>query len=256
VRRTLLERLVARTNPRWIESFAPVPYEIGPGLWSVDRLLEIPLGPRLGTRTLLVELPEGGVLAWSPVPLGGALRELVETRGGARFLVAPNSFHYLGIGDWQRAFPSAESWLAPGLLARVAGAAGRELHEGAATPFAALLPHCVLDCGRGVSEVAFLHAPSRTLLLVDSAFNVRHVARRRDRLVWAAAGVLGRFGPTPTARAFLLRDRAAVGAWIERLCAWPFERVVMAHGEPLGAGPSELRAAFVRYLDDASRRAA
>ena len=84
MRRTLLERLVARTNPRWIESFAPVPYEIRPGLWSVDRLLEIPLGPRLGTRALLIDLPEGGVLAWSPVPLGGALRELVETRGGAR----------------------------------------------------------------------------------------------------------------------------------------------------------------------------
>jgi hypothetical protein len=257
VRRTLLERLIARAHPRWIESFAPVPYEIAPGLRSVDRLLEIPLGPRLGTRALLIDLPDGGVLAWSPVPLGDALRELVETRGGARFLVAPNSFHYLGIADWQRAFPSAESWLAPGLPARVANApAGRELHEGAATPFAALLPHRALDCGRGVSEVAFLHAPSRTLLLVDSAFNLRHVDRRRDRLAWAAAGVLGRFGPTPTARAFLLRERAAVGAWIERLCAWPFERVVVAHGEPLGAGPRELRAAFVRYLDDASRRGA
>jgi hypothetical protein len=211
--------------------------------------MEIPLGPRLGTRALLVELPEGGMLAWSPVPLGDSLRDFVAARGGARFLVAPNSFHYLGLGDWQRAFPHAECWLAPGLPARVPSApAGRELHAGAATPFSALLPHRVLDCGRGVSEVAFLHAPSRTLLLVDSAFNLRHMGRKRDRLLWGAAGVLGRFGPTPTARAFLLRERRAVGAWIETLCAWDFERVVMAHGEPLGAGPRELRAAFARYL--------
>jgi hypothetical protein len=183
------------------------------------------------------------------VPLGDALRELVAARGGARFLVAPNSFHYLGLADWRRAFPAAECWLAPGLPARVPDVgAGRELNEGASTPFGATLPHRVLDCGRGVTEVAFLHAPSRTLLLVDSAFNVRHLDRWRDRLVWAAAGVLGRFGPTPTARAFLLRERTAVGAWVETLCAWPFERVVMAHGEPLAASPRELRAAFARYL--------
>ncbi len=247
--RRWLERAIAGAQPRWVASFAPVPYEIAPGLWSVDRLLEIPWGPRLGTRALLVDLPDGGVLAWSPVPLGDALRELVAARGGVRFLVAPNSFHYLGLADWRRAFPAAECWLAPGLPARVpAVGAGRELNDGAATPFGATLPHRVLDCGRGVTEVAFLHAPSRTLLLVDSAFNVLHLDRWRDRLVWAAAGVLGRFGPTPTARAFLLRERTAVGAWVERLCAWPFERMVMAHGEPLTASPRELRAAFARYL--------
>jgi hypothetical protein len=248
--RSLLERGVAGTRPRWIESHAPAPYEIASGLWSVDRLLGIGAGPRLGTRALLADLPEGGVLAWSPVPLGDRLREFVLSRGGARFLVAPNSFHYLGLAEWQRAFPDAEVWLAPGLPARVGAAlpAGRELVENAATPFAATLPHRVLDCGRGVTEVAFLHAPSRTLLLADSAFNVVHLERWRDRAVWSALGVLGRFGPTPTARAFLLRDRAAVAAWIQALCQWPFERVVVAHGEPLGAGPRELRQAFGRYL--------
>jgi len=30
----------------------------------------------------------------------------------------------------------------------------------------------VLDCGRGVAEVAFLHALSRTLLLCDGSFNL------------------------------------------------------------------------------------
>jgi hypothetical protein len=247
--RSFLERAIARSQPSWIAAHAPPPHEIAPGLWSVDRLLGIRRGPRLGTRALLVDLPERGVLAWSPVPLCDALREFVAARGGARFLVAPNSFHYLGLAEWQRSFPSAESWLAPGLPARVANApAGRELREGSATPFAAELAHRVLDCGRGVTEVAFFHARSRTLLIVDSAFNVRALERRRDRAIWRTLGVLGRFGPTPTARAFLLRDRAAVRAWIETLCKWPFERIVMAHGEPLEAGPRELRAAFGSYL--------
>jgi hypothetical protein len=250
VSRTLIERVVALGKPSWIASFDPAPREIAPGLWSVDRLLGVPLGPRLGTRALLVDLPEGGVLVWSPVPLSDALREFVRTRGGARFLVAPNSFHYLGVGEWKRAFPGAEVWLSPGLRARVGDSVpeGRELLEGAVTPFAAAFPHRALDCHRGVTEVAFLHAASRTLALVDSSFNVRSAERWIDRLVWRSYGALGRFGPTPTAHLFLLRDRAAVAAWIEALCGWPFERVVMAHGEPLDAGPSELRAAFARYL--------
>lgn len=248
--RGLLERVIARSRPSWLDSPAPAPRELAHGLWSVDRVIGIPAGPRLGTRALLVELPGGGVLAWSPVPLSDALRAFVETRGGARFLVAPNSFHYLGLAEWQRAFPSASCWLAPGLPARVGAAvpAGHELLDGADTPFAPALPHRVLDCGRGVSEVALFHAASRTLLIVDSAFNVQRPERWQDRLAWGALGVLGHFGPTPTSRTFLLRDRAAVAGWIEALCAWPFARVAMAHGEPLAGGPRELRAAFARYL--------
>jgi hypothetical protein len=247
--RSLIDRVVARGKPAWLPG-APEPREIAPGLWSVDRLLGIGAGPRLGTRALLVDLPGGGVLVWSPVPLGDALRDFVRARGGARFLVAPNSFHYLAIAEWKRAFPEAAVWLSPGLRARVGDAVpeGHELLDGSATPFAAALPHRALDCRRGVTEVAFFHAPSRTLALVDSSFNLRSADRWIDRFVWGAYGALGRFGPTPTAHLFLLRDRAVVAAWIEGLCAWPFERVVMAHGEPLAAGPSELRAAFARYL--------
>jgi len=199
---------------------------------------------------LLVALPAGGVLAWSPVPLDAALRDFVLARGGARYLVAPNSFHYLGLAEWKPAFPAAAIWFAPGLRARKpAVPAGEELQTGASTPFAETLPHRALDCGRGVTEVAFLHAPSRTLMLVDSAFNLTPPARWLGRL--AARLVLGipfRFGPTRSARLLLLRDRAVVAAWIDALCGWDFERIVMAHGEPLAAGPRELRAAFARYL--------
>ena len=208
--------------------------------------------PRIGTRALLVQLPEGGLLAWSPVPLGdptGALHEFVAARGGARFLIAPNSFHYLGLAAWKRAFPEAAIWLAPGLAARKQDVpAGEELRAGAGTPFADVLRHCLLDCGRGVTEVAFLHAPSRSLLLADSAFNLSRPARWLDRVGARLLGIPLRFGPTRSARLLLLRDRASVRAWIDALCAWDFERIVMAHGEPLAAGPRELREAFARYL--------
>ena len=245
-----LERVVALSKPSWLASHAPPPRELGPGLWSVDRLLGIPAGPRLPARALLVDLPEGGVLAWSPVPLGDALRAFVQARGGARFLVAPNSMHYLGLAEWKRAFPDAEIWLAPGLPARIADVPrGRELLEGAATLFSGTLPHRVLDCGHGITEVAFFHARSRTLLLVDTSFNLHPPARALDRIGARLLGIPFRFGPTRSAKLIILRDRAVIAAWIEQLCAWDFSRIAMAHGEPLEAGPRELRAAFARWLD-------
>jgi hypothetical protein len=248
-KRSWRDRAMARARPRWVDGFAPAPRALAPGLWSVDRRLSIPLGPRLPARGLLVDLPGGGVLAWSPPPLGDALREFVRSRGGARFLIAPNSFHYLGLPEWQRAFPDARAWLAPGLRERRPELPpADELREGAATPFSAIFPHDVLDCGQGIAEVAFLHAPSRTLVLVDASFHLAHLTRARDRLAARLFGIPARFGPSRTGRLFLLRDRAAVAAWIERLCAWDFARIAMAHGDVLDGGPDALREAFRKFL--------
>lgn len=248
-RRGALERLFALGTPSWVAALRPAPREIAPGLWSVDRALGSALGPQFPTRSLLVELPGGGLLIWSPVPLDDSLREFVRARGGARFLVAPNSFHYLGLAEWKRAFPEAALWLAPGLRARCpALPAGVEFANAAPTPFAATFPHRTLDCGRGISEVAFLHTPSRTLVLVDVCFNLQHLPRALDRLAARGLGVWRRFGTTTTARRILLRDRVAVAAWIEQLCEWEFSRIVMAHGDVIDAGPNGLRAAFARHL--------
>lgn len=72
--RGLLERAIAHSEPSWLPG-GPAPGELARGLWSVDRKLGIGMGPRLGTRGLLVDLPGGSVLVWSPVPLCDALRQ-------------------------------------------------------------------------------------------------------------------------------------------------------------------------------------
>ena len=101
----------------------------------------------------------------------------------------------------------------------------------------------------GITEVGFFHARSRTLLLVDTSFNLHPPARALDRIGARLLGIPFRFGPTRSAKLIILRDRAVIAAWIEQLCAWDFSRIAMAHGEPLEAGPRELRTAFARWLD-------
>jgi hypothetical protein len=56
------------------------------------------------------------------------------------------------------------------------------------------------------------------------------------------------FGPTYLER-LLVRDRAAARRSLERILAWDFERVVVAHGAVLESGGREaLRAAYTWLL--------
>jgi hypothetical protein len=241
--------MLALGQPRWDEASRPAPHEIADGLHSIERRFFLPGGVAMPTRSLAVRCPDGALAVLSPLPDDEARRD-VAALGPVRFLVAPNSFHHVGLASWAAAFPDARSFLAPGLRARrpeLPG--GDELAEGAATPFGDVLAHTVLGPLHGVSEVAFLHRPSRTLILTDACFHIREAASARDRLALRMLGAWRRFGPSRTARAILLRDRGEVARFVERLCRWDFRRIVVAHGEPLEpAGPEALCEAFRSYL--------
>jgi hypothetical protein len=243
-----VERALAVGQPRWDETLRPPPRELAEGLYTIERRFFLPGGVALPTRSLAVRCAEGGLCVLAPPPDAEAQRD-VAALGAVRWLVAPNSFHYGGVAGWAACFPEAARLVAPGLPARRPELpAAAEIREGVPLPCAATLSHAVLEAGRGVSEVAFLHRPSRTLILTDACFHVREAARARDRLALRLLGAWQRFGPSRTARAVLLRDRAAAAAWLERLCGWDFGRVVVAHGEPLEpAGPARLREAFRSY---------
>jgi hypothetical protein len=239
-----LERGIGLVQPGWVREHAPAPVALGDGLWSVERRLRLPGGVQLPTRSFVVRAEDGGLAVLSPLPDDAARRD-VAALGPVRWLVAPNSFHYGGLASWAAAFPQARVWLAAGLAARRPELpAGDVLAEGAQPPFAAALAHAVFGPHGGVTEVAFLHRAAATLILTDLCFHVREAPRAQDRLALRALGAWRRFGPSRTARWLLLRDRAAVRDFVERLCRWPFTRIAVAHGEPLEAGPEALRAAF------------
>lgn len=226
--RRLLERIVQRTAPAYVESFRPAPEVVADGLWSLTRQLRIPPGPILPTRTTLIRDAAGGVIVVAPPPPHEETFAAIEALGRVAALVAPNSFHYLYLNDAARRFPDASRYLAPGLGARVS-----DLAEGTEMPSPALgadLEQIVLDSGRGVSEVILYHTASRTLLLTDCAFHLVDVAGVATRLFWRAFGVPAGFGPSRTARLMLLPPREQLAAVLKRVLAWPFERILVAHG--------------------------
>ena len=249
----MLDRMLKRVVARELPDVAPPPYEIAPGLWGLDRELGFPLGMRLPTRSFLVRLDDGGVLILSAPPtLDDATTEAIVELGPVRHIVAPNCFHHVFAPALSQRYPDAALWAAPGLGDRVAGFP--DAHELGAEPAAAwagVLEQVVLQSRPGVSEVLFFHRSSNTLILTDLAFNVARYPRLVDHLVWRVSGIPRGFGPGRTSRRMLLSNRDAARECLQRLLAWPFERIVMAHGDPIEQDSRQrMRAAFATYLED------
>jgi hypothetical protein len=109
--------------------------------------------------------------------------------------------------------------------------------------------------GRLMSEVAMLHAPSRTLLLVDLIENIGDETPRINWLLKACWKLLGMWNvpvPAPEYR-FGWRHRAEARAALEKIVAWDFERIVIAHGDLIEHdAKATAERAWRRYLPQAT----
>lgn len=211
-------------------------------------VLDVPFrmaGMDLGGRMTVLRLPDGGLWLHSPVKLDEDKRKAVDAVGPVRFLVAPNTMHHLALGDWAAAYPSAKVLAPAGLRAkrkdlRIDVELSDMLDVGQSPTVELLLAHGIPK----LEEFAFLHRPSRTLLLTDLAFNIHESPSWLTRTYLKWSGAYGRLAPTKLLKG-MVKDRAALRAWRDRVLQWDFDRVVPCHGQVLERGGREaLRDAF------------
>ncbi len=210
------------------------------GLWTIDHPLRV--GPMpLGTRTTLVRLASGDLCIHSPGPLGDGVREEIDHQGRVAALVAPNCLHHLFLAENAAAWPGAKVFLAPGLQARLGDLPAAETLGGSAPEaWSGVLDQLVVGGAPRMGEVAFLHRPSRTLLLTDLVFNIRQRPPGLARWIMAVNGMVGHFGPSRLARTLFFRDRRALRTSVDRILGWDFDRVIMTHGEVVESGGRSL----------------
>ena len=217
-------------------------------IWVIDHS-DFKLGPgiRVGTRTTLVRLDDGGLWVHSPGPLTEDLIREINALGPVRFLVAPNTFHHLFVSENCTAWPEAKLYLAPGLSEKRKDLSeALELGSDSDPGWSAEVDQCLIEGSPRLGEVVFRHRASRTLILTDWVFNVSRPDSLGARFFFTLTGVLGGVSVSRLIR-FLSRDNAAARRSFECVLQWDFDRIVMAHGEVLEQdGPRCLRDALTR----------
>ena len=224
--------------------------QLHPDLWITDSSLRF-LGLEVGARMTVVRLPGPKLLLHSPIAAAIELVREVEALGPVEYLMAPNRFHHLFVREWQRACPEASVYVAPGLEKKrqdldIAGVLTDEPEPG----WAGTVDQVLMGGVPLANEVVFFHRPSATLIATDLAFNVGSSSPPLTRLAFRLGGAYGRLAPTLLER-LLVRDRTAFRRSLERVLEWPFERVVVAHGEVLErGGRQELARGYSWILGD------
>jgi hypothetical protein len=205
------------------------------------------------TRMTVIRLADGSLFLHSPTAAEDALVEAIGELGDVRFLVAPNRLHHWWIGDWKAQFPNARAYAAPGVRRAAQGrfaAFDADLADEAPAEWKGEIAIAGLT-GAYMTELEFLHRPSRTLVLTDMIENFEpgRVRCRHLRALMRFGGVVDPSGSTPVdLRLTFVGRRRAARRTVEKMLAWRPERVLLAHGRCyLADAKAELRRAF-RWL--------
>jgi len=225
---------------------------VADGVWVDTAPVRIVGMPLTSTMTVL-RLGDGSLLLHSPVAMTPARRAAVDALGPVAHLYAPNLFHHLHLGAWATAYPSARLHAPAGLRRKRPDLRCDRAHGSEADPALARVVDEVHVDGFRLDESVLLHRPSRTLVVADLAHNVGRPSHPWAKLYTRAMGFYGRVGFSRTLRWVAVSDRTALRRSVDALLTLPFERLVVGHGTPIGAGAKDALAAAYAWLPAASR---
>jgi hypothetical protein len=192
------------------------------------------LGIRVNARMTVIRLRDGGVILHSPCPFDEDLARAVRRLGPVRGIVAPGNYHYLFVPGCQQAFPSARTYICPGVERKMPQLRFDEVLDDAAPPlWADEISQLVIRGARIIREVVFCHRPSRTLIVVDVIENIGDATAGTNwilRMWFLLFRMWNR--PAPAPEYWLAwKDKSVARRCFERVLGWDFERVILAHGE-------------------------
>ncbi len=219
--------------------------EFGPNIWVGEGPVVSFLGFPYPTRTAIIRLSDGGLFIWSPIALTPELRQAVDALGPVRFLVSPNKLHHLFLGAWKQAYPQARLFASPGLRKKRSDLIfDANLGDTPDPDWAADIDQVIVKGSPFLTEVVFFHRGSDTAIFTDLIQNFpRDWFKGWKGLVARLDGIVAPHPGAPREwRASFFFKRAEARASLERILAWPIERVLIAHGDPVSSDG----AAFVR----------
>ena len=221
--------------------------EFGRDIWIVEGPEVAVAGFHYPTRMAVIRLAAGGLFVWSPVRLSDDLRAAVDRLGRVAHIVAPNSLHHLFLAEWQRAYPGARLYAAPGLRKKRRDLAfDVELGDAPPADWAGEIDQVAMRGNLITTEIVFFHRASGTALFTDLLQQIAAERLSGWRAVVAKLDLMTGLKPSVPRKfrlAFVGRRKAR--AALERILGWPVDKVLMTHGTPVERDASAfLRRAF------------
>jgi len=221
--------------------------EFGRDIWIVEGPEVSVAGFHYPTRMAVIRLADGRLFVWSPVRLSDDLRAAVDRLGRVAHIVAPNSLHHLFLAEWQRAYPGARLYAAPGLRKKRRDLAfDVELGDAPPADWAGEIDQVAMRGNLITTEIVFFHRASGTALFTDLLQQIAAERLSGWRAVVAKLDLMTGLKPSVPRKfrlAFVGRRKAR--AALERILGWPVDKVLMTHGTPVERDASAfLRRAF------------
>lgn len=192
-------------------------------------------GCDFNARMSVIRLPDSALLLHSPCEIDSPTKKVISALGDVAYIIAPGSYHHLYIPSAQAAFPQAETYICPGIeRKRPEIDFDWFLADQPPENWANTLDQVLVRGNKYIWEVAFLHKPSRTLLLVDLIENFTDQTPNVNwqlKLWWKV--VFHMWDHPKPAPEYQLgwKDKAAASKSLKRILDWDFERIILSHGD-------------------------
>ncbi|MDJ0655170.1 MAG: hypothetical protein QNJ40_13495 [Xanthomonadales bacterium] len=213
-------------------------------------------GCDFNARMSVIRVSETELMLHSPCEIDGGTRAAISDLGDVRYIVAPGSYHYFHIPSAQAAFPEAETYICPG-VERKRPDIDFDWILGDRPPDAweQTLDQVLVRGNKYIWEVAMLHKPTRTLVLVDLIENFTDQSQNVNWLLklWWKAVFHMWDNPKPAPEYQMgWKDKAAARRSLEKILQWDFDRIVLSHGDLIETSAREsARAAWSKPLGEA-----
>jgi hypothetical protein len=204
-------------------------------LWRVEGSLP---GMPLKRVMTLARLASGDLVVHNPIALDAPAMSELDALGRVAFLVVPNGWHRLDLHAYAARYPGAAVLAPPGSHEKVATVTPgvRDLTSLPSDPAVAL---GVVDGTKGMEAVMTVKARGgTTVVFADAVFNMPHLHGLHGFVLRKITGSTGGPRISRVARLFMIKDKAAFAAHLERLATPDLTRVIVAHHQMITDDPA------------------
>ncbi|CAE6392594.1 hypothetical protein RSOLAG22IIIB_11025 [Rhizoctonia solani] len=213
----------------------------------------------VGGRSTAVRLQSGDVWLLASTPLNDATKAKLNELGPVKYICGADAVHHLFLGQYKREYPEAKVIGVAALIQKKKGefefdgAYGRDPPE-TKYGYEPEIQACYFS-GFQNQDVAFLHAPSKTLIQADLLFNLPGKEQYSKSKSSGKFPFFGNLGPMMRSHKTFLwsagRDKNAMSRDAKTVAGWDFDRIIPCHGDVIeSGGKAAWCEAFKWYLEE------